>query len=242
MRSRRAPSGTVPAWPPRISDREPAIFSGPTSTTIYAAILRHPFVTGLTDGSLPREAFRHYIVQDAHYLRGYARRWPLCGGRAPRSRRDTVMFGEHAAGAIAAERDLHAALLGRSRPDRRGRRGRAGRPDDPRVRQLPDRDGPTAGRSPRPSAPCCPATGSTRAWARRCSLPAPPTRSTRAGSRCTAARSSRPSSTRCWTVTDRVGAAASSRELALMREHLIETSRYEWMFWDAAWRRETWPV
>ena len=40
---------------------------------VYAAILRHPFVTGLTDGSLPREAFRHYIVQDAHYLRGYAR-------------------------------------------------------------------------------------------------------------------------------------------------------------------------
>jgi len=40
---------------------------------IYAAILRHPFVTGLTDGSLPRQAFRHYIVQDAHYLRGFAR-------------------------------------------------------------------------------------------------------------------------------------------------------------------------
>jgi hypothetical protein len=23
---------------------------------------------------------------------------------------------------------------------------------------------------------------------------------------------------------------------------VIATSRYEWMFWDAAWRRETWPV
>ena len=43
-------------------------------------------------------------------------------------------------------------------------------------------------------------------------------------------------------LTDRVGAAASSGELALMREHMIVTSRYEWMFWDAAWRRETWPV
>jgi thiaminase (transcriptional activator TenA) len=43
-------------------------------------------------------------------------------------------------------------------------------------------------------------------------------------------------------VTDRVGAAASPREFALMREHMIVTSRYEWMFWDAAWRRETWPV
>jgi len=25
-----------------------------------------------TSGSLPRAAFRHYIVQDSHYLRGYA--------------------------------------------------------------------------------------------------------------------------------------------------------------------------
>ena len=53
---------------------------------IYAAILRHPFVTGLTDGTLPREAFRHYIVQDAHYLRGYARALALCGGPRPASR------------------------------------------------------------------------------------------------------------------------------------------------------------
>jgi thiaminase (transcriptional activator TenA) len=32
---------------------------------IYAAILRHPFVTGLNDGSLSRESFRFYAVQDA---------------------------------------------------------------------------------------------------------------------------------------------------------------------------------
>ena len=53
---------------------------------IYAAILRHPFVAGLTDGTLPREAFRHYIVQDAHYLRGYARALALCAAKAPTSR------------------------------------------------------------------------------------------------------------------------------------------------------------
>src|SRR5436190_1371510 len=40
---------------------------------IYAAILRHPFVRGLTDGSLPRESFRFYAVQDALYLREFAR-------------------------------------------------------------------------------------------------------------------------------------------------------------------------
>jgi len=40
---------------------------------IYAAILRHPFIAGLTDGSLPRESFKFYAVQDALYLREFAR-------------------------------------------------------------------------------------------------------------------------------------------------------------------------
>src|SRR6266849_6724934 len=37
----------------------------PTSIEpIDAAILRHPFVRGLTDGSLPRPSFQSYAVQD----------------------------------------------------------------------------------------------------------------------------------------------------------------------------------
>ena len=45
---------------------------------IYQEILAHPFITGLTDGSLPTDAFRHFIVQDAHYLRGFARALTIC--------------------------------------------------------------------------------------------------------------------------------------------------------------------
>src|SRR3954453_14885387 len=49
----------------------------------YAGILAHPFLTGLADGTLPRDAFGHYIVQDAHYLRGYARALAVCAARRP---------------------------------------------------------------------------------------------------------------------------------------------------------------
>src|SRR5918999_1173634 len=38
---------------------------------IYGAILAHSFIAGLTDGALEREAFRFYVVQDAHHLREY---------------------------------------------------------------------------------------------------------------------------------------------------------------------------
>ena len=53
-------------------------------TPIYAAILRHPFLRGLTDGSLSEDAFRFYVIQDAHYLRDFARALSIAAARAPR--------------------------------------------------------------------------------------------------------------------------------------------------------------
>ena len=77
---------------------------------IYEAILAHPFIAGLTDGSLEREAFRFYVVQDAHYLREYARALSAAASRAP-AEADIAMFAEHAAGAIAVERSLHESFF-----------------------------------------------------------------------------------------------------------------------------------
>lgn len=77
---------------------------------VYAAILGHPFLAGLTDGSLPKDRFRHYVLQDALYLRDYARALNLAGVRAD-DETTLVMFSEHAAGAIQVERSLHDGFL-----------------------------------------------------------------------------------------------------------------------------------
>ena len=77
---------------------------------IYKEILAHPFVGGLTDGSLDQEAFRFYVVQDAHYLREYARALSLLAARAPHED-DLVMFCKHATGAIEVERSLHEGFF-----------------------------------------------------------------------------------------------------------------------------------
>jgi len=77
---------------------------------IYKEILVHPFVGGLTDGSLNRDAFRFYVIQDAHYLREYARSLSLLAARAPHED-DLVMFCNHAAGAVEVERALHESFL-----------------------------------------------------------------------------------------------------------------------------------
>src|SRR5262249_37653882 len=72
--------------------------------------LQHPFVTALTDGSLPRASFRFYAVQDALYLREFARALSLAAARAPRDEW-IIMFNDHAATALRVERALHESFF-----------------------------------------------------------------------------------------------------------------------------------
>ncbi len=43
-------------------------------------------------------------------------------------------------------------------------------------------------------------------------------------------------------LTDRVGLSLAPEAEAAARRHFRTAARYEWMFWDAAYRQETWPV
>ena len=77
---------------------------------IYDAILAHPFLTGLTDGTLAPEAFAHYVAQDVHYLRDYAKALSLVSAKAP-SLAATAMFARHSAEVYDVELALHRELL-----------------------------------------------------------------------------------------------------------------------------------
>ncbi|MSQ17742.1 MAG: thiaminase II [Dehalococcoidia bacterium] len=50
---------------------------------IRQAILAHPFVTGVGDGALAVERFKHYVLQDYVYLIDYSRVLALAAARAP---------------------------------------------------------------------------------------------------------------------------------------------------------------
>jgi thiaminase/transcriptional activator TenA len=207
---------------------------------IFTRILAHPFVAGLTDGSLPREAFAHYVVQDAHYLVDYARALAIVGAKA-REVEGIAMFAGHAHGAIEVERSLHAGLFAEMGIT------------------------PEAVRA----TPVMPTTLAYTSYLLRSCHQGSFTEGLAAvlpcywiyaevGARLLARSSPDPLYAR-WIGTyggeefgrivaevlalvDRVGETACAAEEAAMRDHVVTTSRYEWMFWDAAWRRETWPV
>ena len=118
---RRRRSRPRPARVPRHdgpgNDRETSAMSDSFSAElwqgvagVYDAILAHPFLTGLTDGSLPHDAFAFYVVQDAIYLHRYAQALAAVASRAP-TPAQTEMFARHAADAIAVEKTLHGSLL-----------------------------------------------------------------------------------------------------------------------------------
>ncbi len=72
------------------------------------ACLAHPFVQGISDGSLPRLRFAGYIGQDAFYLQAFARAYVIAAAKAP----DWAGFRElhELAGGVLQELELHQGV------------------------------------------------------------------------------------------------------------------------------------
>ena len=211
-----------------------------SGTETYAAILRHPFITGLSDGTLSREAFGYFIVQDSHYLRSYSRALALVSARATRDD-EVEMFARHAAEAVAGEQALHAVLLeelGLTRAD---------------VDRIGA--GPTTTAYMSYLMAVC-ATGS---YAEGIAAVLPCYWIYRDVGRELLRASSSDPLYRTWieaygasdfdevvesvlTVADRVGEDLGPAERERCRQHFSMTSRYEWMFWDAAHTQLAWPL
>ncbi len=77
---------------------------------VYAKTLAHPFLRGLTDGTLPERRFRYYLQQDAAYLDAFSAALLELAGKAPRPEW-AVTLRRHATEAIAAEKKLPPAAM-----------------------------------------------------------------------------------------------------------------------------------
>ena len=206
----------------------------------FAAILAHPFVTGLTDGTLDDRAFAQYVAQDVHHLRDYARALAIVGAKAP-TLADTATFARHAAEVFDVELQLHDSLL-----------PQLGLDADLLARSpvLPTTRAYT-------SYLVATAYGGTFAEGLAAILPCYWIYA-RVGT-ALAERGSSDPRYQLWidgysgeeyaatvdevlAVTDRIGPTLTAADEATARAHFATTARYEWMFFDAAHRLEDWPV
>ena len=77
---------------------------------VYERIRTMPFNAELAAGTLSEARFKHYITQDAHYLIGFGRALTLAAAKAPTADR-IVQFAKSAEGAIVVERALHGSFF-----------------------------------------------------------------------------------------------------------------------------------
>jgi thiaminase/transcriptional activator TenA len=80
------------------------------NAAIYETIRAMPFNAQLASGSLSEARFKHYITQDAHYLIGFGRALALAAAKAPDADR-IVQFAKSAEGALVVERSLHGSFF-----------------------------------------------------------------------------------------------------------------------------------
>jgi thiaminase/transcriptional activator TenA len=204
----------------------------------YAAILEHPFLAGLADGSLDSDAFAHYLVQDAYYLHDFARALTVVASKAP-THAGVGMFARHAAGIVEVELTLHESLLSEL-----GIQNTDAMAVAPTTRAytsylLATAYGGTFADGFAAVLPCYWVYAEVGAELVKRGSPDLRYRrwiDTYAGDEYQTIVAE------VLALADDVGPTLGAAEEVRARAHFATTVRYEWMFWDAAWRREVWPV
>lgn len=207
----------------------------------YDAILAHPFVAALSEGSLAQDVFARYLVDDAHYLKGYGSALAAASARLS-DPDDGALLARSAAGAVEAERVLHRGFLVPLGLD----------PDGSGVAEpSPTCQGYVSTLRARSALgpvevavagilPCF------RVYAevgRAILATEPPADHPYTAWIATYADPEFDQAVRdVEDLTDRLADATTEARRGEMLRAYQDATRYEWMFWDAAWRGEAWPV
>ena len=203
---------------------------------IWRQIFQHPFLKEIKNGTLPEETFRYYLIQDYLYLEGFGRTVALALAKAPTSQ----TFEDLAHRVMTpVERPLHNRLFA--------------------AAGLTQSDADNAVRSPANTAyvdhmlqtASLHGLGPTAAAL----LPCPWTYHLLKEE---VGQSEHPiygqwtrfyveglleGSVKAWRgFVDQIADDASLIEKDAMRQAFLTSSRYEYMFWDAAHNRQQWPV
>jgi thiaminase/transcriptional activator TenA len=207
---------------------------------IYQKILDLPFNSALALGSLPRETFLFYMIQDAHYLGAFSRALATVAAKAPTAD-GQAKLARSAHDAITVERSLHEGFFREFGLDEATF---LATPPSPTCRAYADFLIASAFLRPYPAGvaallPCFQIYYEV--------------------GRHLLATAARPNPYQKWidtyadesfgdsvrevlALTDVAHDMVEPQVQAQMADAYLTACRYEWMFWDSAWRREAWPV
>ena len=208
--------------------------------SIYTAILAHPFVAGLADGSLPHESFEFYVIQDALFLRKYAQALAAVASKAPDAAA-TEMFARHAGGIVSAEMALHRSLFTELGIDATSAAGMSEAPTTLAYTSylLATTCHGSYAEGVGTVLPCYWIYWEVGKHLLRRGSPNPRYQQ---WIDTYAAEEFGDEARDVIEVANQLGTDLSASERARVRQHFRATSRYEWMFWEMGYRQESWPL
>ncbi|HEY7293688.1 MAG TPA: thiaminase II [Dehalococcoidia bacterium] len=206
---------------------------------IWDAIFRHPFLLELVDGTLPLESFRYFLAQDYLYLGAFGRAVALLLARAPD---DVTMRRLGPRVPTPIERPLHQRLF-----DRAGLTVAAveGAEPAPANTAYMNHMLVTAalGDTPAAAAALLPCPWIYHTMGERLAELGTPRQPLYAEWAAFYSEGLLAESAAAWrSFVDDAAAVAGPATRAAMRRAFLRSCRYEFLFWDAAYRQEGWPV
>lgn len=203
----------------------------------YQRILQHPFIQELQEGSLSHEVFSFYIGQDSLYLQQFGRALALLGARSESSQH-LLEFARFAASGVEVERSLHEDLAKRFG-----------------VQEGPSEMSPTCRNYTGFLLSTCALNDLTQGVA----AVLPCFWIYREVGAAIQPQSNSDNPYKEWIdmyvseefdelvrkalgIADELAQKASEEQRKKMKEAFAIGARFEWMFWDSAYRLEEWPV
>lgn len=208
----------------------------------WDAQLEHPFVVALGNGTLPERKFKYYILQDARFLGDLSRIFAAGAVKAPDSD-SALRFAKLAEETITVERNLH---------ENYGKRWRMTANHMTSVPMAPTNfaytrhmlavaNSGTAAEIAVVALPC--------AWiyyvvGRHLLRKGVPPKNHPYRDWLMLYASPEFAEVQQWMrkKVDQWALTAGKEEKRRMQEAFVISSRYEWMFWEMAWKEEKWPV
>jgi thiaminase/transcriptional activator TenA len=208
---------------------------------VWTAILDHPMVRELGAGTLDESPFRYWVRQDYVYLVEYARLFALGAAKAPTLERMGT-FAELLASTVNVEMDLHrsyAAGFGIDEAELEATE------PSPTTRAYTDFLVRTAalgsfGDTVAALLPCM--WGFNETGKRLAADGKPDDERYAEWIEMYAGKEFTELTDWCKDLMDEVAAEATPGERERYRDLFLTSARYEYRFWDAAWREEGWSV
>lgn len=207
---------------------------------LRAAMRAMPFNRELAAGTLPRPTFQHYMTQDALYLEGFGRALALAAAKAP-GPAEVLALADAAKTAIVVERALHSGYLERFGVSAEAL---AQAQQSPTCAAYVDflLARAATGSYAELLAALLPCFWVYREVGLEIAMRTVPENFYQAWIDTYADAAFGEAVARMIALLDGAAEQAGAAERGRMRANFLRCCQYEWMFWDAAYRCEAWPI